>query len=143
MTAAVGWDGPARQLTHALQAYLEDPDATEFLVAVADERRNVYVQFALLDYRLADRLGAPRGTLIGEATGADFLDPPGGFAPGGHDALLRAGWLAETDPRGSGSGNLSRRWSPPYDLAAIADEAVAALADGYGIAPPAELDLRT
>jgi hypothetical protein len=131
------WERAHRQLTLALQAYLQEPEAIEFVTATADAGRNVYVQFALIDGGLADRLAVPRNTLTGETTGSAFLDPPGSLPAGAFATLTALGWAI--GPGSDASGNFSRSWQPPYDLASIAAEGIRALAEGYGIAPLPEL----
>jgi hypothetical protein len=117
------WERAHRQLTLALQAYLQDPESIEFITATADAARNVYVQFVL----------ASDGTLTGETTGAGFLVPPGSLPAASFATLAALGWTIGTES--DGSGNFSRRWTPPYELATVAAEGMRALAEAYGIAP--------
>ena len=117
------WERAHRQLTLALQAYLAEPESIEFITATADVARNVYVQFALVD----------ASTLTGETTGSAFLVPPGSLPAASFATLTALGWAIGTES--DGSGNFSRRWTPPYDLAVVASEGIRALAEGYGVAP--------
>jgi len=129
------------RLQTSLEALLREPDKVEFVTAVADADRNVYVQFAPVADMFADRLRIPRGTLVGNATGEAYLTPAGQMTPVQHDRLIALGWLADDDGTQAG-GNFWRYWHPPVDPGAIALVGIGALIDGYGIAAPPELQIR-
>jgi hypothetical protein len=122
-----------RQLQQSLEALLQNPKAVEFITAIADSDRNVYVQFTPIDDKVADRLRIPRGTLSGESTGDAYLTRPAEVTPAQRDRLIALGWAAES------GGNFSRYWHPPLDLGVVAQAGIQALIDGYGSNPPPKL----
>jgi hypothetical protein len=112
------------------------------VTAVADADRNVYVQYAPVADKFADRLHIARGTLLGNTTGDGYLAPPGQMTQAQRDRLITIGWAADDDGT-QAAGNFWRYFHPPLDAEAMATVGIQALIEGYACDPPSELQIRT
>lgn len=119
------------RIVGALRRLTEEGGEGNFLILLADRRRNYYVQ-------LAGARGVP--TVRAEAVGNTFLDAPDALDPGQHARLLALGWQA---PAPGESDNYYRDFDARDDAQRrrIAEAVLRALTDVYAVPANRELEI--